>query len=834
MLMKFVTALSLICTVSAFASDYDIETLRGERAAAAHRQRRIIYNNDGNDKPGKVVTPETFLKNRTIGLESSQVDSVFYCTGVYNYYTHNSKVTEVYGEKQRTLNSYGGAKDWCQELIAQGTDSLEIMTKWCKDNHREILWSMRMNDTHDNGVPELFSEFKKKHPEYLMGKKGDFFPHGNYRWSALNYELAPVRDKTLEILTDVCSRYDIDGIELDFFRHPTFFIDTMQGGEASEAQCALMTDMIQKIRAMTETVGLNRKRPLLLAIRIPDSLGYCKALGLDVESWLEQGLTDVVSGGCYFRLEPWENLAAVGKKYNVAVYAVLEARRIVPAEHYVNTDGRVMFKTELLDYQNKAFRGEAYIALKAGVDGIYIFNRFNPKDPLFNELGDIKALEKMDRIDQSAYVQHIWSRPEVWLSTAYKYFKGEQSYDNPDTIVNENLTPYRHRAKFNYKRKIIYNNDGYENLLNVEITPQSFLDARTSGLEDTNISTIFYCTGLTTAFTHRTEAAGRFGYGGISDERKNFPVVLDKFDTDSLTLQIDYARKHHKEIFWSLRMNDTHDSSMKAGSLRTVWKEKHPECLMGAPGEKFPYGGSRWSALDYSKPLVRKFIFSVIEEVCNNYDIDGIELDFFRHPVYFKEVMLGNNASSQSLQYMTRLIEDIRRMTESVSTNRGRPLLIAIHIPDSLDYCKAIGLDARSWLEKELVDMVVGGGYFQLEPWENLAAIGKQYNVPVYPCFEARLIVPKAKMEDDDYIIKRFRAAALEAYEAGIGGVCTFNTWYAKNGKFAGLYNELGDAELLKTLDRIDEPAPITDWSFPPEVWLKGGSKFLKLNEPAK
>ncbi len=811
MLMRFLTVLCLICTVSAFAADYDIGTLRSERIAAAHRQRRIILNNDGNDKPGKVVTPETFLASRTAGIEQTQVDSIFYCTGVFNIYSHFSQESEAF----ETEN-----KQWARELIAQGRDSLTIMTDWCHKNNREIIWSMRMNDTHDAGIESLLSKWKSRHPEYMIGRQGDFFPHGNFRWSSLNYALQPVRDKVLAILTDVCTRYDVDGIELDFFRHLIYFEDTMQGREATDAQREVMTSLILQIREMTERIGLKRGRPLLVSIRVPDSLGYCAGLGLDVQRWLDEGLFDMLSVGDYFKLEPWESTVAIGKKYNIPVYACLETRRLV-------AEGKTADKKYVL----KVFRGEAYNAIKAGVSGIYLFNQFDPKNQMLNELGGIDTLTSLERIDQTAYFQTMWSTPEVWLATAQKYFKGEDDFDNPATIINENLIPFRERLKFKYNRKVIYNNDGYENLLKVEITPQSFLDCRTTGLEDTNISSIFYCTGLTTAFTHKSEVAGRFGYGGISDERKNFPVVLDKFDTDSLTLQIEYARKHHKEIFWSLRMNDTHDSSMKAGSLRTAWKEEHPECLMGAPGEKFPYGGSRWSALDYSKPLVRKFIFDVIEEVCNNYDVDGIELDFFRHPVFFKEVMLGQNASPRSLQYMTRLIEDIRRMTESVSTKRGRPLLIAIHIPDSLDYCKAIGLDARSWLEKELVDIVVGGGYFQLEPWENLVAIGKQYNVPVYPCFEARLIVPKAQMENDDYIIKRFRAAALEAFDAGLGGIYTFNTWYAKGGKYEGLYTELGDAELLKTLDRIDEPAPIADWSFPPEVWLKDGRKFLKLNE---
>lgn len=71
----------------------------------------------------------------------------------------------------------------------------------------------------------------------------------------------------------------------------------------------------------------------------------------------------------------------------------------------------------------KVWRGEALNAWKAGVDGIYTFNRFNPHDPSFRELGDPDLLETLDRIDQTRYVANMWSRPEVWLKNGDKFVK---------------------------------------------------------------------------------------------------------------------------------------------------------------------------------------------------------------------------------------------------------------------------------------------------------------------------------------------------------------------------------------------------------------------------
>ncbi len=786
------------------------DELLKQRELAKNRKRRIILNNDGNDYPSGKVTPESFLNARTNGLEQTQVDSIFYCTGVFNLYTHNSSESEIFTSE---------GKKWCHELIRQGTDSLEVMVNWCRANDREVFWSMRMNDTHDAGNAKLLSQWKKDHPEYMIGQERDYFPFGNFRWSSLNYALQLVRNKVFAILSDVCSRYDIDGIELDFFRSLIYFEETMQGKEATDEQREAVTSLMRQIREMTEKESIKKGHPILIGIRTPDSLGYCRGLGLDVQAWLGEGLFDLWIVGDCFRLEPWENTVDSGKKYNVPIYGCLEKRRLVEKPEEKDKD-----------YLQKVFRGESYNAFQAGISGIYLFNEFDQHNPMLNELGSRKTLNGLDRIDQTAYVQQIFTRPEVWLATASKYFIGEDTSDDPDTIINENLVPFRHRQKFRYKRKIIYNNDGNENLSAVEVTPQSFLDKRTTGLENTNISSIFYCTGLTTRFTHFTKIGARFGYDGVWGKQKGFPAQLDKFGVDSLTLQINYARKHHREVFWSLRMNDTHDSSLKENFIHNTFKEEHPECLMGKPGDQFPYG-NRWSALDYSKEEVRKFIFSLIEEVVRNYDVDGIELDFFRHLIYFKEVMLGEVASEQSLQSMTDLMKDIRRMTEKAFSFRGRPLPIAIRIPDSLEYCKAIGLDVRTWLENDLIDILIGGGYFRLNTWQDLAKIGKDYNVPVYACIVSNRIIPKEKSGDPVYKTERFRGEALEAWEAGVDGIYTYNLWYNQNREESSLFTEMGDPVILQKLERIENYSPVAEDGSPvPETYLKGGNKFIKMN----
>ena len=354
--LKTTGALSLASLISS-CDRYSLDELREERKKRTLKKRRIIMNNDGNEpllfQESDPVTVEKFLEKRTTALVGSHVDAIFYCTGVFNFYTHQSQETELFvgHNDPKFIRILTGLKK-------QGTDPLEIMTDFCHSNNIEMFWSMRMNDTHDSGDSDPLSQWKKDHPDYLVGRKEQKFPYGANRWSSVNYELPQVRDKVFHILQDVCSRYNIEGIELDFFRHPVLFKPQMTGEPVTQAHCDMLTDLIRSIRQMTEKIGLERRKPFLIAIRVPDSVGYCKALGIDLIRWLEEDLVDIITGGGYFKLELWSNWAALGQKYGISTYACFVKRRIQSANE---PEGETSIKI---------WRGEALNALQEGVNGI--------------------------------------------------------------------------------------------------------------------------------------------------------------------------------------------------------------------------------------------------------------------------------------------------------------------------------------------------------------------------------------------------------------------------------------------------------------------------------
>lgn len=391
--------------------------LRETRKQLAHRQRRIIFNNDGCDclyfPKDQKPTVENFLARRTTPLAGTQVDTISYCTisSGFGFFTHNTKVGTVLTRQPGDFGIQPNMRNIAQDLIAQGTDCLQAVVGYARQHKMECFWSMRMNDTHDVEYrPDkpylLYPQLKVDHPDWLVGDPVKRSRFG--RWSSVDYARPEIRDLAFRFIEEVCRNYDVDGVELDFFRHLCFFKSTAQGGQASGAERDLMTGLLRRVRAMSEEVGLKRGRPILIMVRATDSVDFNRDMGLDVERWLQEGLVDLLATTCYFQLNPWETSVALGHKYGVPVYPCLSDAR-VPGEDRFHR-GSV-----------ENYRARAMNAWAAGADGLHLFNLFDVfglRSPVFSEIGDSQALRVMDKL-YFATVRD--GRPDSWLAGGSKY-----------------------------------------------------------------------------------------------------------------------------------------------------------------------------------------------------------------------------------------------------------------------------------------------------------------------------------------------------------------------------------------------------------------------------
>lgn len=417
--MKIIT-LSVLLTLSALpdlsAADAGnkittLAELRAARAEMAARPRRLIANNDGCDAlyfpKDKEPTAKNFIDWRTAVLAGSQVGTVSYCSisSGFGFFTHDTKVGAVLTRQPADYGLRPETRNITADLIRQGTDTLRAVTDFAHAHGLESFWSMRMNDTHDvEHRPEkpylLFPPWKVAHPGMLVGDHLKRTPHG--RWSSVDYARAEVRDLAFRFIEEVCRDYDVDGVELDFFRHLCYFKSTANGGKASAEEVAAMTDLMRRIRTMTEEIGLKRQRPILVTMRLPDSTGYALDMGFDLETWLKDGLMDILVTTDYFRLNPWQHSIALGHRHGVKVYPAL-------------TDPRVKGETRFLRISDPAYRARAANAWASGADGLYLFNLYDidRESPLWRQLGDPAALAFTDK---AYFVTDLDGKPTSWLA----------------------------------------------------------------------------------------------------------------------------------------------------------------------------------------------------------------------------------------------------------------------------------------------------------------------------------------------------------------------------------------------------------------------------------
>lgn len=341
-------------------------------------QWQLVMDNDGNEaRTMKAMTSDEFLAQRMGPLADSQLDCIFYCTNAtFGLATRKSAAWQMRDYSKSGHEGYDIAK-----LVNAGVDPLQVTAEFGKKNGIRVFNSIRMNDIHDHNFGTtyakpmfLYNKWKQDHQDWLLSTQSKRSKTG--AWSAVNYEILEVQDKLLEFAEEAITQYDLDGISLDFFRHPVFFRSTFNGKKCSDADRAAMTSVLQRIHKMVQAESKRRGRKLQLAVRVPDSIEYCHDIGLDLKQWLDNKWIDLLVVSGYFRLNEWDYSAKLGQKYSVSVLASLDESRVKDEQAQ-----RSRSKVE-------SYLGRAATVRAVGMNGVVTFNLFNPDSPVFRQLGN--------------------------------------------------------------------------------------------------------------------------------------------------------------------------------------------------------------------------------------------------------------------------------------------------------------------------------------------------------------------------------------------------------------------------------------------------------------
>ena len=332
------------------------QTLFASRRAKTPRPEckyRIVYNEDGHTLQHCSGLKDLLKKgvDRFIG---TQVDALFWSVGHSDIYFFDTKTGEMFG---RHVKQFDNAWEYrlymgLQSVLNDRRDYLQAMADRAREIGIHFFASFRMNDCHDSSagwnIRDQYSRFKKAHPELLLGDS----VHPAFA-TGFDFAYPESRQNKFQVIEEVVRNDDVDGIELDFLRHPAFF----KPDDAFRHR-HLMTDLVRRVRALLDDVGRRRGQAIRLAVRVPFTLELASKLGLDLQVWIEEGLLDVVTAG-----------TPAGRELDLSMSEAVDA-----------TQGRITTLLGQIGHYNslKRIRAAALNYWKQGVDGIYLFNWYAP------------------------------------------------------------------------------------------------------------------------------------------------------------------------------------------------------------------------------------------------------------------------------------------------------------------------------------------------------------------------------------------------------------------------------------------------------------------------
>ncbi len=291
----------------------------------------ILFNSDGGS--GALFAFEPPITHGQLcrvvdSLQGTQVGVFIQCVSYGSFVVHGTRVGEVYGldmgdDEFENENFRRWAANM-KGLLDSGEDPLAIWAGRTHELGMRFFAGLRMNDIHKDWVerwPSLRSRWERERPHVAIGRD---VPPGYRSRNArpgqpsdgftcvFDFAVDEVREHKLALVGELCAGYDIDGLEMDFLSHPIYF----KAGREREG-APLLTNFMRRARALADKAAADKgaerptggpgesgesrdsltspgNRKLTLVARVPASVEACEAIGIDVVTWIEEGLVDAV------------------------------------------------------------------------------------------------------------------------------------------------------------------------------------------------------------------------------------------------------------------------------------------------------------------------------------------------------------------------------------------------------------------------------------------------------------------------------------------------------------------------------------------------------------
>ena len=249
-------------------------------------------------------------------------------------------------------------------MLDRGIAPVQIVIEQAHKRGMRFVAGFRVNDNHayigrQQGVG--IAGFIESHPELALTEflEGEFFENA----APLDFTHQAVRDYTHGVVEEFINRFDVDGIEM-CMRDRSYFPPS-----TAREQAGLMTDLMRQVRKTLDRRAAAVGRPLFMGVRCFDAVDVCLDLGLDLATWIGEGLIDYVSPQdtmyADFNL-PIETWAALTRPSDCMLYATLQPW----------SSNRARSRLDSIRLSSANFRALAHTSYEAGADGLSIYNDF--------------------------------------------------------------------------------------------------------------------------------------------------------------------------------------------------------------------------------------------------------------------------------------------------------------------------------------------------------------------------------------------------------------------------------------------------------------------------
>ena len=175
-------------------------------------------------------------------------------------------------------------------------------------------------------------------------------------------------------------------------------------------------------------------------------------------------------------------------------------------------------------------------------------------------------------------------------------------------------------------------------------------------------------------------------------------LLLNKRGIDLFAVWISYSRELGVSPWLSMRMNDVHNvDDPNSPAHSSFWKE-NPQ--FSRVTDRFDAWIDR--AFDYGQKAVRDYHMAFIRELFERYDFDGLELDWMRFGYHFRP-----GHEEEGIPLLTAFMTEVRQLADDHAARRGHPIRIGVRVPSRPWTAKGLGMDAITWAQKGLIDLLV-------------------------------------------------------------------------------------------------------------------------------